>query len=102
MLNPQCLLKILATNVPHTTCRSVHKKLYIALLYDLTMAGDNSILKPKFLKAFANLPEKVKSEEVIAVVDDKPYTWLAAAVEIKSESETGRKILKVLKELGVL
>ncbi|MDP3640675.1 MAG: hypothetical protein Q8R53_05780 [Nanoarchaeota archaeon] len=59
-------------------------------------------LRTKFLKAFANLPEKVKSEEVIAVIDDKPYTWVAAVIEVKSGSITGTKILKILKELGVL
>lgn len=60
------------------------------------------LLRTKFMKAFANLPEKVKSEEVIAVIDEKPYTWVAAVIEIKSESLTGRKVLKILKELGVL
>lgn len=67
------------------------------------MAADNSsVLTSKFMKAFANLPEKAKTEEVIAVVDEKPYTWVAAAVEVKSGSTTGKKILKILKELGVL
>ena len=67
------------------------------------MAGDDyATLRAKFLKAFANLPEKAKSEEVIAVIDEKPYTWIAATIEIKSESATGKKILKILKELGVL
>ncbi len=63
---------------------------------------DYQFLRTKFLKAFANLPQKVKSEEVIAVVDDNPYTWVAATIEVKSGSETGRKILKILKKLGLL
>lgn len=63
---------------------------------------DYQFLKSKFLKAFANLPEKVKSEEVIAVVDEKPYTWVAAAIEIKGDSATGKRILRILKELNVL
>ncbi len=67
------------------------------------MAIDNyQLLRTKFLKAFANLPEKVKSEEVIAVIDEKPYTWVAATIEVKSESLTGRKVLKILQEIGVL
>ena len=67
------------------------------------MERDNYLLlRTKFLKAFANLPEKIKSEEVIVVIDEKPYTWTAAAIEVKSESITGKKILKILKELGVL
>lgn len=63
---------------------------------------DYQILRTKFLKAFANLPEKVKMEEVVAVIDDSPYTWVAAAIEVRSESNTGKKILKILRELGVL
>ncbi len=63
---------------------------------------DYQILRTKFLKAFANLPEKVKMEEVVAVIDDNPYTWIAAAIEVRSESNTGQKILKILTELGVL
>ncbi len=65
-------------------------------------SDDHQLLRTKFLKAFANLPEKVKSEEVIAVIDEKPYTWVAAAIEVKSGSLTGRKVLKILKELDVL
>lgn len=63
---------------------------------------DHFLLRTRFLKAYANLPEKVKSEEVVAVVDEQPYTWLAAAVEVKSGSSTGKKILKILQGLGVL
>ena len=67
------------------------------------MANDDyQLLRTQFLKAFANLPETVKSEEVIAVIDEKPYTWVAAAIEIRSESSTGRKVLKILQELDVL
>lgn len=67
------------------------------------MTGDDYLtLTSKFMKSFANLPEKAKTGEVIAVVDEKPYTWVAAAVEIKSGSTTGKKILKILKELGIL
>lgn len=51
---------------------------------------------------FANLPEKVKSEEVIVVIDDEPYSWNAAAIEVRNESTTGKKILKILRELKVL
>jgi len=65
-------------------------------------ANEYLLLRTKFLKAFANLPEKVKSEEVIVVIDNVPYTWTAAAIEVKGESPTGKKILKILKGLGVL
>jgi hypothetical protein len=67
------------------------------------MAGDDyTTLRAKFLKAFANLPEKAKSEEVIAVEDEKPYTWFATAIEVKSESVTGKKILKILERMSII
>ncbi len=66
------------------------------------VADDYRDLRSRFMKAFANLPEKAKSEEVIAVVDEKPYTWVAAAVEVKIDSVTGKKILKIVRGLGIL
>ena len=59
-------------------------------------------LKSKFLKVFANIPDKIRSEDIIVVVDGKPYTWDNAAIEVKNDSETGNKILEILKKMGVL
>lgn len=64
--------------------------------------NDSSTLKTKFLRAFANLPQKIRSEDIIAVIDNEPYTWNSAAIEIQNDSEVGSKILNVLKKLGVL
>lgn len=58
--------------------------------------------KLKFMKIFANIPEKVRSEDIIAVADDKPFTWNTAMIEIKNDTETGKKILKILEKIGVL
>ena len=58
--------------------------------------------KDKFMKIFANIPEKVRAEDVIAVVDDKPFTWNNAVIEIKNNTELGKKILKMLEKVGVL
>lgn len=54
--------------------------------------------KAKFLKAFSNIPEDLR-EDVIAVIDKKPYTWNVAYIEIKNNTEIGKKILKFLEEL---
>jgi len=59
-------------------------------------------LKIKFLKIFANLPEKIKSEDIIVVVEDRPYTWNAAAIEVKNNTKTGEKIIKTLKDIKIL
>ena len=60
------------------------------------------MLRPKFLRIFANIPEKIRGEDIIAIIDDKPYTWNAAAIELKDNTEIGTKIIKILKELGGL
>jgi len=54
-----------------------------------------------FLKAFQNIPESLR-ENVIAVVDDKPYSWNVAYIEIKNRTELGKKILKILDDLEII
>ncbi len=56
----------------------------------------------KFKKAFANLPEKVRREDIIVVIDNKPYTWNAAFIEIENKSSLGGDILKRLKSLEII
>ena len=56
----------------------------------------------KFEKIFSNLPEKVRNEDIIIVISDKPYTWNAAYLEIKNKSELGDRILKKLKNMRII
>ena len=58
--------------------------------------------RDNFLRIFANIPEKIRSEDIIAVVNDMPYTWNAAAIEVKNETALGKKILKELEKVGVI
>jgi len=58
--------------------------------------------KEKFLRIFANIPDKIRAEDIIAVVDDKPFTWNTAMIEIKNETELGYKIMEILEKIGVL
>ena len=58
--------------------------------------------KEKFMRVFSNVPEKIRGEDVIAVIDDKPFTWNNAMIEIKNNTELGKKILNQLKNIGVL
>lgn len=51
--------------------------------------------KAKFLGIYANVPDNLR-EDIIAVVDDKTYTWNTAYFEIKNNTELGREILKEL------
>ena len=56
----------------------------------------------KFMKIFANLPEKVRREDIIVVIDKKPYTWNAAFLEVQIKTELGKKILRKLEELKII
>lgn len=58
--------------------------------------------KEKFMRIFANIPEKIRNEDVIAVVDDKPFTWSNAMIEVKNGTVLGGKILKMLERVGVI
>ena len=58
--------------------------------------------KERFLRIFANIPESVRGRDVIAVVGDKPFTWNNAMIEIRNDTELGKKILKMLGKVGVL
>ena len=48
------------------------------------------------MRIYANLPEKIRKEDVIVVIDDEPYAWNAAMIEVKNNSELGEKIIKML------
>ena len=58
--------------------------------------------RAKFMRIFANLPEKIRGEDIIVVADGKPFTWNAAMIEMRNDTELGEKIIKVLEKLGVI
>ncbi len=58
--------------------------------------------RTKFIKIFANLPEKIRMEDIIVVIDEKPYTWNSAFFEIKNKSKIGQEILKRLEALKII
>lgn len=58
--------------------------------------------RAKFIKIFAKLPDKIKMEDIAVVIDERPYTWDAAYFEVKNNTDLGEKILKKIKELGIL
>ncbi len=57
--------------------------------------------KEKFLKVYANLPESERSQ-VIVIIDDKPYSWNVAYIEIRSDTQLGKKIIKKMEGMGIL
>ncbi|MBS3074198.1 hypothetical protein J4447_01955 [Candidatus Pacearchaeota archaeon] len=56
----------------------------------------------KLKKVFANLPEKIRNEDIILVLDKKPYTWNAVYLEVQNDTNLGKEMLKKLKELNIL
>lgn len=62
-----------------------------------------SELKPreKFLKAYANLPEMERSQ-IIAIVDNRTYSWDRAYDEISQDTKLGKKMVEKLVEVGIL
>lgn len=65
----------------------------------VTNSQQNS--RERFLKAYANLPLAVR-KEIILVLEGEPITWDVAYLEVKRETETGKKILKKLEELKII
>lgn len=51
--------------------------------------------KAKFLRTYANVPDNLRGD-IIAVVDDKTYTWNTAYFEIKNNTKLSKKVLKEL------
>ncbi|MBI2452365.1 hypothetical protein HYV50_04805 [Candidatus Pacearchaeota archaeon] len=61
----------------------------------------NNEKRAKFLRIFANIPENLRND-IIALVDDKTYTWNTAYLEIKDDTSLGKKILKALEENDII
>ena len=59
-------------------------------------------LKINFTKIFQNLPDKIRNEDIILVLDKKPYTWNAVFFEVNNSTALGIKMLKKLNELGII
>jgi len=62
------------------------------------MCGYFKMSKEKFLRVYANLPEPERSQ-VIAIIDNKTYSWNLAYNEITNDTELGKKILKKIEIL---
>jgi len=67
----------------------------------LVSVEDLAVLRAQFIKTYAAMPNKMRNE-IIALVDDKPYNWDTAYIEIRGETDVGDKILARLKDLKIL
>ncbi|MBI5393114.1 hypothetical protein HZA96_04545 [Candidatus Woesearchaeota archaeon] len=57
--------------------------------------------RERFLKVYANLPEPERYQ-IIAIVDDKTYSWNIAYQEISNNTGLGKKILQKIEILGLI
>ena len=57
--------------------------------------------RAKFLEVYANLPSALR-DDIVAVVEDKTYTWNAVYTEVVSKTDLGDKMLSVIEELGII
>lgn len=55
----------------------------------------------KFQKIYANLPEKLRNE-VIVIVNEKPYTWNAVYIELANGTELGKEMYNQLIKLEII
>lgn len=58
-------------------------------------------IKAKFLQIYANLPLNQRNE-IVVVVDDEPFTWNSAKIEIENDTEKGKQILNKLVDLQII
>jgi hypothetical protein len=63
--------------------------------------NDYDSLKAKFIKVFANVPEPLR-EEIVAVIDNHPFSWYTAYGEVEHNTKNADKILLLLKKIKVL
>lgn len=54
-----------------------------------------------FIKTFASVPSPLR-DQIIVVVDEKPYTWENVFIEVKAKTEKSKKIIEQLKKLKII
>ncbi|MFH1751013.1 MAG: hypothetical protein ABH863_05015 [Candidatus Micrarchaeota archaeon] len=65
------------------------------------MSEEVEALRANFLKLFAAIPSPLRNE-IVAFIDDEPYTWAAAYLDISNNTAKGDKILKFLKHAKII
>lgn len=55
----------------------------------------------RFYKIYANLPEKLR-DGIVVVVDEKPYTWNSAYIEMQNGTKLGCTIYQKLIKMEII
>ncbi len=62
--------------------------------------ADIEIWRARFLRSYASVPQKLR-EDVIAVIDERTYSWNSAYIEVLAKSPLGDRILQSLADVGM-
>ena len=65
------------------------------------MPEELEALRSKFIKTYASLPQNLR-DSIIAIVDERPFSWDSAYFEISGKKPLGDQILRRLAEIKVL
>lgn len=57
--------------------------------------------KAKFLKIYSELPDSLR-DQIIVMVNEKPYNWNAIYFEVKNDTSVSKKILNTLSAMGLI
>jgi len=57
--------------------------------------------KGRFIQVYSSLPDNIR-KEIIVVIDDKPYTWDAAYIEVYNDTALGKKIIRKMQKMGLV
>lgn len=57
--------------------------------------------RAQFLKIYSQLPEAL-IDQIIVVVNEKPYSWKAIYFEVKNNTSISEKILKTLFDMDII
>jgi hypothetical protein len=57
-------------------------------------------LRTRFLKGYASVPEALRND-IVALVEERPYSWNAAFLEVNGKTPLGDRILRKLEEIGL-
>jgi hypothetical protein len=55
----------------------------------------------RFVNVYANLPKKLR-EQIVVVIDEQPMTWNAVYLELKQETQLGKKIMIKLMAMEII
>jgi hypothetical protein len=54
-----------------------------------------------FFRVYSGLPLEERKNTIV-IIDQEPISWSLAYEEINNGTEKGKKIIKILKELGIV